>query len=92
MTVHWSSLISVRHDALSYCRPRFHFTRGMFSEVDVRFASSFHVLCCRHVDPSELLYLADSSPLHGRNIALVAAMNTPTVFGLKLQPRMHARP
>ena len=80
MKVHCSSLISGRHDALSYRGPRFHFPRGMFSEVDVRFASSFHALHSRHVDPPELLHLADSSPMHGRNVALVAAMNTPTTF------------
>ena len=60
--------------------PRFHFPRGMFSEVDVRFASSFHTLCSRHIDPPELLHLADSSPMHRRNVALVAVMNTPTTF------------
>ena len=65
----------------SWCRGfRFHFTRGMFSEVDVRFASSFHALCSRHVDPQELLHLADSSPMHGRNVVPVAANNTPTTF------------
>ena len=32
----------------------FSFPMGMFSEVDVRFASSFHALCSRHVDPPEL--------------------------------------
>ena len=32
-------------------RASFSFPRGMFSEVDVRFASSFHALCSCHVDP-----------------------------------------
>ena len=58
----------------------FSFPRGMFSEVDVGFASSLHTLCSRHVDPPELLHLADSSPMHGRNVALVAAMNSPTTY------------
>ena len=58
----------------------FHFPRGMFNEVDVRFAGSFHALCSRHADPPELPHLADRSPMHGRNVALVAAMNTPTTF------------
>ena len=80
MTVHCSSLISGLHDVLSYRGPHFHFPRRMFSEVDVRFASSFHALCSRHVDPPKMLHLADSSPMHGRNVALVAAMNTPTTF------------
>ena len=80
VTVHCSSLISGRRDVLSYRGPRFHFPRGMFSEVDVRFASSFHALCSRHFDPPELLHLADSCPMDGRNVALVAAMNTPTTF------------
>ena len=80
VAVHCSSLISGRRDALSYRGPRFHFPRGMFSEVDVRFSSSFQALCSHHADPPELLHLADSSPMHGRNIALVAAMNKPTTF------------
>ena len=80
MTIHCGSLISGRRDVLSYRGPHFHFPRGMFSEVDVRFASTFHALCSRHVDPPELLHLADSSPMHRRNVALVAAMNTPTTF------------
>ena len=58
----------------------FSFPRGMFSEVDVKFASSLHALCSRYVDPPELLHLADSSPMHERNVALVVAMNTPTAF------------
>ena len=45
-----------------------------------RFASSLRALCSWHVDPPELLNLADSSPMHGRNVALVAAMNTPITF------------
>ena len=61
-------------------RASFHFPRGMFSAVDVRFASSLPALCGRHVDPAELLHLADSSLMHGRNVALVAAMNTPKTF------------
>ena len=80
VTVHCSSLISGRRDVLSYRGPRFHFPWGMFSEVDVRFASSFHALCSCHVDPPELLHLADSNPMHGRNVALVAVINTPTTF------------
>ena len=80
VTVHWSGLISVRRGVLSYRGPRFHFPKGMFSEVDVRSASIFLALCCHHVDPPELLHLAVSSPMHGRNVALVAAMNTPTTF------------
>ena len=51
------------------------FSRGIFSEVDLRFASSLHALCSRHVDLPKLLHLADSSPMHGRNVVLVAAMN-----------------
>ena len=58
-------LISGRRHVLSCRRPRFHFPRGMFSEVDVRLASSFNALCSRHVDPPELLHLADSSSMHG---------------------------
>ena len=80
MTIHCSSLISGLRDVLSYRGLRFHFLRGIFSEVDVIFASSFLALCSRHVDPPELLHLPDSSPKHGRNVALVAAMNTPTTF------------
>ena len=60
-----------RRDVLSYRGPRFHFPVGMFSEVDVRFASSLQ---------PELLHLANSSPMHGRNVALVAAMNSTTTF------------
>ena len=78
MTIDCSSFISGRRDVLSYQGPRFHFPRGMFSEMDVRFASSSHALCSCHVDPPALLHLADSSHMHGRNVALVAAMNTPT--------------
>ena len=57
----------------------------MFSEVsgreiDVRFASDIHAFCSRHVDPPELLHLADSSTMHRRNEALVATMNTLTLF------------
>ena len=81
MKFHCSSLISGRRDVLSYRGSRFHFHRGMFSEVDVRFASSVLALCSRHVDPPGLMHLAASSSMHGRNIALVAAMNTPTTFG-----------
>ena len=80
MKVHCSSLISGRRDVLSYRGPRFHFPRGMLSEVDVRFASILHALCSRHVDPPELLHLAGSSPMHGRNVALVAPTNTPITF------------
>ena len=59
----------------------FSFSRGMLDEVDVRFASSSHALCRRHLDPPELPpELAASSLLRGRNVALVAAMNTPTTF------------
>ena len=63
---------------MAYRGPCLHFPRRMFSEGDGRFAGSYHALCSRHVDPPELLHLAHSSPMHGRNVALVAAMNTPT--------------
>ena len=57
------------------------FPRGMFSEVDLRFASSLHALFGHHVDPPELPpKIADSRSLHGRNVAIAAAMNTPTAF------------
>ena len=80
MTVHCNVSISGRCDGLSYRGPRFHFPWGMFSEVDVRFASSFHALCSRHVDLPQLLHLADSSTMHGRNVALVAVMNTQNIL------------
>ena len=44
--------------------------------VNVRFASSFHALCSRHVDLQELLHLADSSPMHRGIVTLVGKMNT----------------
>ena len=33
-----------------------------------------------HVDPPELLHLANNKPMHGRSVALMAALNTPTTF------------
>ena len=78
MTVHCSSMIYGRRDVLSYRGLRFHFPRGMFSEVDVKYASSFHTLSSRHVDLPELLHLADSSPMHRRNVALVTASSVCT--------------
>ena len=80
VAVHCSSLISSRRDVLNFRGPRFHFPRGMFSEADVRFVSNFQVLCSHHVDPPALQHLADSSPMHGRNVALAATMNPPTTF------------
>ena len=80
MTVYCSSLISGHRDVMSYRGPRFHFPGGMFSEVGVRFSCSCFALCSRHVDPPELLHLADSNPMHGRNVTLVAVMNSPTTF------------
>ena len=80
VTVHCSSLILRSPCCFELSRAAFTFPRGMFSEVDVGFASSLHTLCSRHVDPPELLHLADSSSMHGRNVALVAATNSPTTF------------
>ena len=37
-------------------------SQGIYSEVNVIFASSLHALYSRHVDPTELLHLADSDP------------------------------
>ena len=78
VTVHCSSLILRSPCCFELSRASFSFPTGMFSEVDVGFAISFHTLCSRHIDPPELLHLADSSPMHGRNVALVAAMNSTT--------------
>ena len=77
-TVHCSSLILRSPCCFELSRASFSFPRGMFSEVDVEFASRLHTLCSRHVDPPE--HLADSSPMHGGNVVLVAAMNSPTTF------------
>ena len=55
-------------------------SHGIFSEVNVIFARSLHVLYSRHVDPTELLHLAYSDPQYGRSEALMAAMNTPKTF------------
>ena len=80
VAVHCSSLILRSPWCFELSRAWFSFPRGMFSEVDVGFANSLHTICSRHVDPPELLHLADSLPMHGRNVALVAAMNSPATF------------
>ena len=77
VTVHCSSLISGRHDVWAIDGLSF------ISQGNVQRSgreSSFHALNSRHIDPPKLLHLSNSSPMHGRSVALVAVMNTPTTF------------